>query len=162
MTHRSTGSSQMLRPCLVTLRDGLWRSAGGPSSGYECRMIQAVDSGADQLRRGSRRRHLISRPLRAASAPLRKGWESDHDRGPEVLNAFILFHNIPPTKTLSMLPSGISRSLGIPKRRGGNAWSTTSKTIVCPAKRRARLVQNDFRPHAGRSAVPIAANTMTV
>ena len=31
MAHRSTGNTQMLRPCLVTLRDGLWKSAGGPS-----------------------------------------------------------------------------------------------------------------------------------
>ena len=86
----------------------------------------------------------------------------DHDRGPEVLNAFILFHNIPSMKTPSMAPSGISRSLGIPNRRGGNAWSTTSKTIVCPAKIRPRLLQNDSRPHAGRSAVSTAANTTTV
>src|SRR5229473_3798517 len=86
----------------------------------------------------------------------------NHDRGSEVLDAFILFHNIPPMKTLSMLPSGTSRSLGIPNRRGGNAWSTTSKTIVCPAKIRARLLQNDFRPHAGRSTVITTANTTTV
>src|SRR5216684_1313469 len=86
----------------------------------------------------------------------------DHDRGAEVLNAFILFHNIPSMKTPSIPPSGISRSLGTPNRRGCNAWSTTSKTTVCPAKIRAKLLQNDFRPHAGRSTVITTANTTTV
>jgi hypothetical protein len=86
----------------------------------------------------------------------------NHDRGSEVLDAFILFHNIPAMKTFSMPPIGTSRSLGIAKRRGGNAWSITSKTIVCPAKIRARLLQNDFRPHAGRSPEITTANTTTV
>ena len=87
---------------------------------------------------------------------------ADHDRGPEALNAFILFHKNPSIKPHSMVPSGISRSLGIPNRRGGKPPITTSNTIRWPANIRARLLQNDARPHAGRRAVSTAANKTTV
>jgi hypothetical protein len=89
---------------------------------------------------------LACNPLGSESVSGKCGNQDDQGRGPVVLNAFILFHNTPAMKGPSMAPTGISRSLGIPCRRGGNAWSTTSKTSVCPVKIRARLVQSDSAP----------------
>jgi hypothetical protein len=47
---------------------------------------------------------------------------------PEGLEVFILFHRIVNMKTLSIVPIGISTSLGIPNRLGDNSWSTASRT----------------------------------
>jgi hypothetical protein len=84
----------------------------------------------------------------------------DRDRS-EVLDAFILFHSIHTMEGPSMAPDWDQQKVRNSKSPRWQRLEHDEQNDRVSNDNKRETFQNDLRPHAGRSAVPIAANRMT-